>query len=89
MLKKLYKKSEVWFAVVFIIAYVVGDSYLIQASESAGIEMIYTIPYNLLLLGIMYAFVGRTTYLDITGLIRSNVKLANYCIMCRLLLLQQ
>lgn len=59
MLEKLYKKSEVWFAVIFIIAYVVGDSYLIQASESAGIEMIYTIPYNLLLLGIMFAFIGK------------------------------
>ena len=59
MLEKLYKKSEVWFAVVFIIAYVVGDSFLIEASESAGIEMIYTIPYNLLLLGIMFAFIWK------------------------------
>ena len=59
MLEKLYKKSEVWFAVIFIIAYVAGDSFLIQASESAGIEMIYTIPYNLLLLGIMFAFIGK------------------------------
>ena len=32
MLEKLYKKSEVWFAVIFIVAYVVGDSFLIQAS---------------------------------------------------------
>ena len=37
MLNKLYKKSEVWFAVVFIIAYVIGNSYFIQVSESAGI----------------------------------------------------
>ena len=59
MLEKLYKKSEAWFAVVFIIAYVVGDSFLIQASESAGIEMLYTIPYNLVLLGIMFGFMGK------------------------------
>ncbi|MDO4978473.1 MAG: CPBP family intramembrane metalloprotease, partial [Eubacteriales bacterium] len=59
MLEKLYKKSEVWFAVILILAYVVGDSYLIQASESAGIDMIYTIPYNVLLLGIMFAFIGK------------------------------
>ena len=74
MLKKLYKKSEVWFAVVFIIAYVVGDSYLIQASESAGIEMIYTIPYNLLLLGIMFAFVGKNNLLGYYGINKVKCK---------------
>ncbi len=70
MLKKLYKKSEVWFAVVFIIAYVVGDSFLMQASDNAGIEMIYTIPYNLLLLGIMFAFIGKNQLLGYYGINR-------------------
>ena len=59
MLDKLYKKSEVWFAVVFIIAYVIGNSYLIQLSDSTGLEMVYTIPYNLVLLGMMFAFIGK------------------------------
>ena len=59
MLEKLYKKSEVWFAVIFIIAYVIGNSYFIQVSESAGLEMVYTIPYNLVLLGIIFAFIGK------------------------------
>ena len=47
MLDKLYKKSEVWFAVAFILVYVIGNSFLLQASERAGIEMVYTIPFNM------------------------------------------
>ena len=74
MLEKIYKKSEVWFAVIFIIAYVAGDSFLIQASESAGIEMIYTIPYNLLLLGIMFAFIGKNHLLGYYGINKVKCK---------------
>ena len=74
MLEKLYKKSEVWFAVVFIIAYVVGDSFLIEASESAGIEMIYTIPYNLLLLGIMFAFIWKNHLSEYYGINKVKCK---------------
>lgn len=74
MLEKLYKKSEVWFAVVFIIAYVVGDSFLIQASKSSEIEMIYTIPYNLLLLGIMFAFIWKNHLPEYYGLNKVKCK---------------
>ena len=74
MLEKLYKKSEVWFAVVFIIAYVVGDSFLIQASESTGMEMLYTIPYNLVLLGIMFEFIGKNHLTGYYGLNKVKCK---------------
>ena len=74
MLKKLYKKSEVWFAVIFIIAYVIGNSYFIQASESAGIEMVYTIPYNLVLLGIMFIFIGKNNLLGYYGINKVKCK---------------
>ena len=74
MLEKLYKKSEVWFAVVFIIAYVVGDSFLIQASETAGLEMLYTIPYNLVLLGIIFAFIGKNNLLGYYGINKIKCK---------------
>ena len=70
MLEKLYKKSEVWFAVIFIVAYVVGDSFLIQASENAGWEMLYTIPYNLVLLCIMFTFIGKNHLLGYYGINR-------------------
>ena len=53
MLEKFYKKSEVWVAVVFILVYVIGNSFLLQASECAGIEMVYTIPFNMIWAKIM------------------------------------
>ena len=74
MLEKLYKKSEVWFAVIFIIAYVVGDSFLIQASENAGLEMVYTIPYNLLLLGIMLSFIVKKHLTEYYGINKVRCK---------------
>lgn len=74
MLEKLFKKSEVWFAVIFIVAYVVGDSFLIQASEAAGLEMVYTIPYNLLLLGIMFSFVFKNHLTEYYGLNKVRCK---------------
>lgn len=70
MLEKLYKKSEVWFAVLFIILYVVGNSFLIQVSEKTGLEMIFTVPYNLLLLGIMFAFMGKNRLFSYYGINR-------------------
>ena len=74
MLEKLYKRSEVWFAVVFIIAYVVGNSFLNQASESAGMEMLYTIPYNLVLLGIMFGFMGKNHLFGYYGIDKVKCK---------------
>ncbi|MGN0907526.1 MAG: lysostaphin resistance A-like protein [Bullifex sp.] len=68
MLKKLYGKSEVWFAVMFIIAYVIGNSYLLQASIKAGIEMVFTIPFNLLLLAILFSFIGKNNLAKYYGL---------------------
>lgn len=74
MLEKLFKKSEVWFAVVFIIAYVIGNSYLIQLSESTGLEMVYTIPYNLVLFGMMFAFIGKNRLFAYYGINKVRCK---------------
>ena len=74
MLEKLYKKSEIWFAVIFIILYVIGNSYLIQLSVNSGMEMVYTIPYNLLLLGIMFGFIGKNQLLEYYGINRVKCK---------------
>ena len=59
MLERFYRKSEVWFAVAFIIVYVVGNSFMLQLSRNAGISMVYTRPFNILLLGILFLFMRR------------------------------
>jgi len=79
MLKKLYEKSEVWFSVIFIVAYVIGNSIFMQMSEGVGLEMVYTIPYNLVLLGIMFTFIGKNHKSEYYGL--NRVK----CEACKLL----
>ena len=68
MLEKLYKKSEVWFAVVFILVYVIGNSFLLQASERTGIEMVYTIPFNFIILGIMFLFIRKNHLFQYYGI---------------------
>ena len=40
MFEKIYHKSEIWFSVMLIALYVIGNSYLLQASIHTGIEMI-------------------------------------------------
>ena len=74
MLEKLYKKSEVWFAVVFILVYVIGNSYLLQASERTGIEMVYTIPFNFVILGIMFLFIRKNHLFQYYGIQRAKCK---------------
>lgn len=70
MLKKLYERSEVWFAVTFILIYVIGNSFCMQASDGIGMEMILTIPFNLAVLGVLFFFVkkeGLTSYYGLQG----------------------
>lgn len=44
MLRRLYQKSEIVFAVLFIVIYVVGNSMLDQVSRTLGMEhLFYTV----------------------------------------------
>ena len=48
MIKKLYKKSEIWFALAWIIIYVVLASTGDNISENIGILKIATLPILIL-----------------------------------------
>lgn len=69
-MKKLFDQSEVLFSVLFIVVYVVGNSLLDQVSTAAGIEMIATVPFDLLLLGILFLFIRKNGLSGYYGLIR-------------------
>ena len=56
-MKKLWDRSEIMLAVLFIVIYVVGNSLLDQASERLGIEMILTLPFDLVLIVAMLGFI--------------------------------
>ena len=56
-MKKLWDRSETFLAVVFIVIYVTGNSLLDQASERLGIEMVLTLPFDLVLIAVMLGFI--------------------------------
>ena len=68
MLKKLYGKSEIWFAVVWIIAYVVLASAGDNISADLGIDKIVTLPILILLSAILYFFVRKNGLTEKYGL---------------------
>ena len=58
-MKKLWDRSEISLAVLFIVIYVMGNSLLDRASERLGIEMVLTLPFDLVLIAVMLAFIRR------------------------------
>ncbi len=59
MLKRLYDKDQVWFAVGWIILYVVGFGNADSLSESIGIPKLLTVLLGILLSAVLYGFVRR------------------------------
>ena len=59
MLKKLYDKDQVWFAVLFIIIYVVGSSLADQLSTKIGVEKSITLLFCILLIIVLYNFIKK------------------------------
>ena len=73
MLKKLYEKSEIWFAVAWIIAYVVLASAGDNVSEDLGISKILTLPILLALSAILYFFLKKNDLTEKYGLCRPRL----------------
>lgn len=72
MLGKLFRWSEIKFAILFIIIYVVGNSVLDQVSINIGMEKIVSLPFNILLLVIMLVFIIKEKKTEYYGLCSSR-----------------
>ena len=59
MLEKLYRKSEIWYAIVWIIAYVVFASLGDNLSAEIGVLKIITLPILLVLSMVLFIFVVK------------------------------
>ncbi len=72
MLKKLYDKSKIWFAVIWILAYCllmsVGDSL----SAAAGLEKSVTLAVGLLLSAVLLLFLKKNALFEAYGLCPSK-----------------
>lgn len=73
MLKKLYEKSEIWFAIAWIIAYVVLASAGDNLSTDLGIAKIITLPILLALSFVLCFFVKKNRLTEKYGLCKSKI----------------
>ena len=76
MLKKLYAKSEIWFAVAWIIAYVVLASIGDNISADLGISKIITLPILVALSAGLYFFVRKNGLIGKYGLCKPQISAA-------------
>ena len=73
MLKKLYDKSKIWFAVLWIIVYCVLMSVGDSLSTMVGVEKAVTLAVGLLLSAILLMFLRKHDLFDAYGLCRTKV----------------
>lgn len=73
MIKNLYKKSEIWFAVAWIIAYVALASVGDNLSADIGILKIVTLPILIVLSVILFLFVKKNGLSEKYGLCKSEI----------------
>lgn len=73
MLKKLYTKSEIWFAVAWIIAYVVLASTGDNLSADLGTDKIVTLPILTAMSAALYVFVRRNGLAEKYGLCKPQL----------------
>ena len=67
-MKKLYQKDEVWFAVVWILAYVIGTSIF----DSFNTKL-YTLVYHLILCSVIFVWIKKEHLLATYGLCKPTM----------------
>ena len=87
MLKKLYGKSQIMFAVAWIIAYVVLASAGDNISEDLGISKIVTLPILIILSAILYFFIRKNGLTEKYGLCKPQLPAAKMLFYIPLLVL--
>lgn len=87
MLKKLYEKSGIWFAVAWIVAYVVLASAGDRMSEALGVSKSITLPILLVLSAILYFFVRKNGLAEKYGLCKPRLPAAKLLFYAPLLIL--
>ena len=73
-MKKLFDKSEVTFAIVLIVAYVVGSSLMQRVSAMIGIQFLAEAVFNLILSIVLLVFIFKNKLTEHLGLCKSEVK---------------
>ena len=77
-MEKLYKKSPLWFALSWIIVYVVGTSATDELSRQFGIEKIISVPFLLALSIIALVWLKRNGLFAQYGLCKTDVSARSF-----------
>ena len=85
VLKKLYDKSKIWFAIAWIIAYCVLMSVGDALSASIGIDKSVTLVVGFLLSAILLLFLKKTDFLRSMVFARQRLLLSLCCTTYQLL----
>ena len=72
-MKALYQKSEIWFALLWIIVYCVFASVGDTLSSNIGMQKVITLPILLVLSTILFLFVRKNQLLQKYGLCKSEI----------------
>lgn len=86
-MKKLYEKSEIWFAVLWIIVYVVAGSVADSVSESLGVLKSVTAPLFIILSVFLFVWVKKNDLSEKFGLCAFTGNLKNYLFFIPLVLI--
>ena len=73
MIKKFYDKNELWFSIMWIIAYCVLASMGDNLSDTLGITKVITLPILLLLSVILFLFIKRNDLTEKYGFCKADV----------------
>ena len=73
MIKNLYEKSEIWFAVAWILGYCILASIGDNLSMSIGITKSVTLPILIILSVVLYLFVKKNGLSEKYGLCKPNI----------------
>jgi membrane protease YdiL (CAAX protease family) len=72
-MNKLYKKSEIWFAISWIIVYVVGTSIADELSRLVGIEKVFSVPYLLAMSIVAIVWMRKNGFFERFGLCKTDI----------------
>ena len=86
-MRKLFEKSEIWFAVMWIIIYVVGFSTADSISESIGIPKLVTAIISLVMSAVLFFFVKKNDLMAYFGLCRAEGRSRKYLYFLPILLI--
>lgn len=84
---KFYQKSEIWFAIFWIILYIVGTSVAEEVSRVIGIEKLITAIFHLIMFAVLLIWILKNKLTQKYGLFKSEHKAKYFLYFLPLLIL--